>query len=278
MVKGLSQEDAEKILAARTTAPFTSIEDVWHRSRVPVAALEKLADADAFHGLGVDRRHALWQVRGLGHAPLPLFAAADAREASLTSEPKVALTAMTEGREVVEDYRSVQLSLRAHPVAFLRPQLDRRGIVPCAALRRIGNGRKVEVAGIILVRQRPGSTNVTFITIEDETGVANSIVWQQKFELHRRIILSAAMISIKGTLQREGEVIHVIADSIADMTPVLHSVGAMNFPHRPGPGDGATQGGNDPRERIVRPRDIYPAPTPQRPADHEIPIRSRDFH
>jgi error-prone DNA polymerase len=278
MVKGLSEEDATSILAARAISPFTSIEDIWRRSRVPVAALEKLADADAFHGFGLDRRHALWQVRGLGHAPLPLFAAADAREASLNPEPKVALPPMTEGREVVEDYRSVQLSLRAHPVAFLRPQLNRRGIVPCAALRSLRDGRKVEVAGIILVRQRPGSTNVTFITIEDESGVANAIVWQQNFERHRRIILSAAMISLKGTLQREGEVIHVIADSIEDLTPVLHSVGAMNFPHRPGPGDGATHGGNDPRERIVRPRDIYPAPTPPRPGEHKIPIRSRDFH
>jgi error-prone DNA polymerase len=278
MVKGLAEDDAEAILKARGAASFTSIEDVWRRSGVPVAALEKLADADAFHGFGIDRRQALWQVRGLGEAPLPLFAAADAREASLTPEPKVALIAMTEGREVVEDYRSVQLSLRAHPVAFLRPQLERRGIVTCADLRRIKDGRKVEVAGIILVRQRPGSTNVTFITIEDETGVANAIVWQQKFEAHRRIILSAAMIAIKGTLQREGEVIHVIADRIEDMTPVLHSVGAMNFPHRPGPGDGATHGGNDPRERLTRPRDIYPPPTRPRPSEPTIAVRSRDFH
>jgi error-prone DNA polymerase len=215
----------------------------------------------------------------LGDAPLPLFAAADARETSLSVEPKVVLTPLTDGREVVEDYRSVQLSLRAHPLVFLRPELDRRGIVPCAALRSIRDGRKVEVAGIILVRQRPGSTNVTFVTIEDETGVANAIIWQQQFEAQRRIVLSAAMISIKGTVQREGEVIHVIADRLEDHTPLLHSVGARAFPHRPGPGDGATNGGSDPRERLRhRPRDIYPAPTSGQPPQEAIRIRSRDFH
>jgi error-prone DNA polymerase len=279
MVKGLSNDDAARILLARSEAPFGSIEDVWRRSGVPVAALEKLADADAFRAFGVDRRQALWQVRGLGEAPLPLFAAADRREASLTVEPRVALTRMTEGREVVEDYRSVQLSLRAHPLTFLRPELERRGIVPCAALRTIKDGRKVEVAGIVLVRQRPGSTNVTFVTIEDETGIANAIIWQQKFEAQRRIVLSAAMISVKGKLQREGEVIHVIADRLEDHTPLLHSVGALDFPHRPGRGDGAIHGGSDPRDRAAhRPRDLHPAPVGTRPVESAIQIKSRDFH
>jgi error-prone DNA polymerase len=278
MVKGLSNDDAAHILLARAAASFTSIEDVWRRSVVPVAALERLADADAFHSFGLDRRQSLWQVRGLGAVPLPLFAAAAAREAALTVEPHVALTAMSDGREVVEDYRSVQLSLRAHPLAFLRPELERRGILPCAALRSTRDGRKVEVAGIILVRQRPGAGNVTFVTIEDESGVANAIIWQRKFEEQRRIILSAAMVGIKGTLQREGEVVHVIVDRLEDMTPLLHSVGAMDFPHRPNPGDGATNGGNDPRERIRhRPLDLYPAPRPRRP-EPAIEVRSRDFH
>ncbi|HKR24254.1 MAG TPA: OB-fold nucleic acid binding domain-containing protein, partial [Allosphingosinicella sp.] len=273
-VKGLSEEDAESILAARAQAPFTSIEDVWRRSGVPRAALERLADADAFHGFGLSRRQALWQVRGLGAAPLPLFAAADARETVLTREPRVALTPMTEGREVVEDYRSVQLSLRAHPLAFLRPMLEARGILPCGALHGIRDGRKVGVAGIVLVRQRPGAGNVTFVTIEDETGIANVIIWQRGFEAQRRIVLSAAMIGVKGTLQREGEVIHVIADRLEDLTLLLHSVGARDFPHRTAPGDGAVHGGApDPRERKPRPSDRLgkgKLPT--------IPIRSRDFH
>jgi error-prone DNA polymerase len=188
---------------------------------------------------------------------------------------------MTDGKEVVEDYRSIQLSLRAHPLAFLRPELERRGIVRCADLAHIKDGRKVEVAGIILVRQRPGSTNVTFVTIEDETGIANAIIWQQKFEAQRRIVLSSAMIGIKGTLQREGEVIHIITDRLEDMTPLLHSVGEMHFPHRPGPGDGVTHpGAPDPRHKWEqKPRDHYHPPfriagTP----DAVIEVKSRDFH
>ena len=279
MVKGLANEHAARILAARAERPFTGIDDVWRRSGVPVAALEKLADADAFRSLGPNRRQALWQVRGLGEAPLPLFAAADARE----REPAVRLNPLTDGREVVEDYRSVQLSLRAHPLAFLRDELERRGIVRCSDLQHLKDGRKVEVAGIILVRQRPGSTNVTFVTIEDETGIANAIIWQNKFEAQRRIVLSAAMISVKGTLQREGEVIHIITDRLEDMTPLLHSVGARAFPHRTGQGDGVKNGGYDPRERIVKPRDMYETPCilkPERPPkpDTVIEVRSRDFH
>jgi error-prone DNA polymerase len=276
MVRGLSNVDAGRIIAARAELPFASIDDVWRRSGVPVAALEKLADADAFASLGVDRRQALWQVRGLGHAPLPLFAAADARE----REPAVALRPMSDGKEVVEDYRSIQLSLRAHPLAFLRPELERRGIVRCSDLSRIKDGRKVEVAGIILVRQRPGSTNVTFVTIEDETGIANAIIWQQKFEAQRRIVLSSAMISVRGTLQREGEVIHIITDRLEDMTPLLHSVGEMHFPHRPGPGDGATHPGSpDPRHWENRVRDHYHPPfrVAGKP-DTVIEVKSRDFH
>jgi error-prone DNA polymerase len=284
-VKGLANLHAARILAARGDVPFASIEDVWRRSGVPLAALEKLADADAFAGLGVDRRQALWQVRGLGGAPLPLFAAADAREAGFRpegAEPAVALTPMTEGREVVEDYRSVQLSLRAHPLAFLRPELARRGIVRCADLARIKDGRKAEVAGIILIRQKPGSAKgVLFVTIEDETGVANAIIWPARFEAQRRVILSSAMVSIKGQVQKEGGVIHVIADRISDYTPMLHSVGAMEFPHRPGPGDGHTHGGApDPREHWQkRVKDQYHAPF-RTGADPEdvIQPKSRNFH
>ena len=130
MVKGLANDHGARIAAAAADSPFTSIEDVWRRSGVPVATLEKLADADAFRSLGLDRRQALWRLRGLGQAPLPLFAAAEARE----NEPAVLLNAMTEGREVVEDYRSVQLSLRDHPLAFLRPELDRQGAMPAKRL------------------------------------------------------------------------------------------------------------------------------------------------
>jgi error-prone DNA polymerase len=256
MVKGLANEHGARIAAAALDAPFASVEDVWRRAAVPVAALEKLADADAFICLGLDRRQALWRLRGLGDKPLPLFAAAEAQG----KEPEVALAPLTDGREVVEDYRAVQLSLRAHPLAFLREMLDQRGVTPAAGLTRLSDGDKVRIAGLVLVRQRPGKGNVTFITLEDESGVANAIVWERIFEAHRRIVLAGAMIEIEGKLQREGQVIHIVADRIADLTAWLGQVGAMHFPHRPGPADAARHGGHDPREH------------PQ------IRIRSRDFH
>ena len=267
-VKGLANEHGAQIAAAAMDAPFASIDDVWRRSGVPVAALEKLADADAFQALGLDRRQALWKIRGLGGGkPLPLFAFAEARG----QEPEVALAPLTAGREVVEDYRAVQLSLRAHPLAFLRSALERRGITPCGKLKDVKDGAKIHVAGIVLVRQRPGKGNVTFITLEDETGIANAIAWQRIFEAHRPIILAAAMISVRGRLQKEGTVIHVVSERIEDLTPLLTTVGDREFPHRTGPGDGARAGGHDPRD------------PPERAAilagrDGGMRIKSRDFH
>jgi error-prone DNA polymerase len=259
MVRGLANLHAARILAACADTPFVSIEDVWRRSGVPVAALEKLADADAFASLGLDRRQALWRVRGLGESPLPLFAAAEA----LGKEPEVTLVPLTGGREVVEDYRTVQLSLRAHPLAFLREELDRRRVVTCAGLAGLKNGSRVEVAGLVLIRQRPGEGNVTFITIEDETGIANIILWQRKMEEQRRIVMSAAMIAVKGVMQKEGEVIHVVADRLEDLTPLLNQVGAMDFPHRYAPSDGGKGASPDPRKAK---------------AQGVIKVKTRDFH
>jgi error-prone DNA polymerase len=244
----LSNDHAGRILAVRGQALFTGIEDVWLRSGVPLAALEKIADADAFACFRLDRRQALWQVRGLGAAPLPLFAAADAREEG--REPGVELAPLTEGREVVEDYQALQLSLRAHPLHFLRPELDRMGITRCADLARARDGSKVKVAGVVLIRQRPGKGNVTFITIEDETGIANAIVWQRIFEEQRRLVMSSAMVAVCGTLQREGEVIHIVTDRLEDHSQLLRSVGERNFPHRYARSDAATQACVDPRERL----------------------------
>ncbi|MFL0418510.1 error-prone DNA polymerase [Sphingomonas sp. 179-I 2A4 NHS] len=242
-VRGLSNADGAAIVGARSTIPFESVEDVWRRSGVPRAAIEKLADADAFHTFGTDRRHGLWKVKGLGEAPLPLFAAAD-REAETFSaegrEPDVNLRPLTDGREVIEDYRTLQLSLRAHPLTFVRDELRRRGVTRCADLAGIRDGRHVEVAGIILVRQKPGSAKgVLFITIEDETGIANGILWPDRFEAQRRTVMSASMIGMKGRVQKEGEVIHIICDRIIDHGDLLHRVGEMSFPHRTGRGDGA---------------------------------------
>jgi error-prone DNA polymerase len=288
VVHGLSNADAARLVMTRGETPFTSVEDAWRRSGVPLAALEKIARADGFQALGLDRRQALWAIKGLAAAPLPLFAAADAREGALTpevTEAPVAFEPLTAGREVVEDYRATQLSLRAHPLAFLRGTLRAEGVVTCADLKTLKDGRRVEVAGVILVRQKPGSAKgVLFITIEDETGVTNAILWPDRFEAQRRTVMSAAMISIVGRLQREGEVIHVITDRVFDRTPMLRSVGDLDLPRLTGRGDGATNSsGPDPREprdpAVWKPRSHYHPPfrTGCDPED-AIPIRSRDFH
>jgi error-prone DNA polymerase len=278
MVRGLANKDAARVVAARAEGAFRNVEDVWRRSGVPVAALQKIADADGFAGLGFDRRQALWRTKGLGEAPLPLFAAADAREEG--REPEVALRAMSEGREVVEDYHSVQLSLRAHPLRFLRPDLEEMGLTRCADLARVKDGRKIAVAGLVLVRQRPGSTNVTFVTIEDETGVANVIIWQRLFETYRRVVMSAPMMAVRGTLQREGEVIHVIADHLEDCSHLLRSVGEREFPHRVAPADGASGGGApDARDKWAgRARDLYIEFRVGAAGAPTIEVKSRNFH
>jgi len=189
---------------------------------------------------------------------------------------------MTEGREVVEDYRSLQLSLRNHPLSFLRPQLHEMQIVRCADLRSIRDGRNVEVAGVILVRQRPGSAKgVLFVTIEDETGVANGILWPNKFEIYRRQVMSASMIAMRGRLQKEGEIIHIICDRITDHDDMLRSIGRMDFAVPPGRGDGASHGGGpDPRDAGFRNRRTFTSPPfPAHDTQEDVvPIRSHDFH
>jgi error-prone DNA polymerase len=144
----------------------------------------------------------------------------------------------------------------------------------------------VRIAGIVLIRQRPGSANnVTFVTIEDETGVANIIIWQRLFEQQRRIVLSAAMMGVRGKVQKEGDVIHVIAEELEDLSHELRSIGGLDFPHRTGPGDGAKSGGYDPRERkpeAPKARNLFHPPFRPKPYEPDeqdsIKIKSRDFH
>lgn len=285
IVLGLAKEDAEAILRARTKTPFVSIEDVWRRSGVKPAALERLARADAFQAFGLNRRQALWAIKGLGQRPLDLFAAADAREGRTVAEsvePSVALVPLTAGREVVEDYRATQLSLRAHPLFFLRDRLAAQGITKCQDLIDMKDGARVDVAGLILVRQRPGTASgIVFVTLEDETGIANIVLWSDRFEANRRTVMSATMLAIGGRVQREGIVIHVIADTITDLTGMLREVGDLDLPHAPMPGDGATHGSTiDPRDRLLprqRPADSWP-PRRSLKAPDLIPVKSRDFH
>jgi len=201
---------------------FDSIRDLWLRSRLKPSVLERLAGADAFRSLGLDRRQALWAVRALRRTgdkdDLPLFA----HFASPALEPDVDLPPMRLGEQVVEDYRRLHLSLKAHPVSFLRRELERRGILRHEQLAVTKSGRRVTVAGLVLVRQRPGSANgVIFMTLEDETAVANTIVWPQVFETFRPIVLGARLVSVTGKLQNEFGVIHVIAERLDDLTPLL---------------------------------------------------------
>ncbi|WP_267389300.1 error-prone DNA polymerase [Sphingomonas sp. GC_Shp_3] len=285
-VRGLSNADGAAIVGARSTTLFDSVEDVWRRSGVQCAAIEKLADADAFHAFGADRRQGLWKVRGLGEAPLPLFAAADRAAETISAEgiePVVALRPLTDGRKVIEDYRALQLSLRAHPLTFVRDDLTRRGVTRCADLATIRDGRHVEVAGIILVRQKPGSAKgVLFITIEDETGIANGILWPDRFERQRRTVMSASMIGMKGRVQKEGEVIHVICDRIIDHGDLLHRVGELSFPHRTGRGDGAKHPGSPDRGDAgwkPEPRNSYWPPHAEgMDPEDAIRFKSHDFH
>src|SRR5215207_6089159 len=280
--RGLANRDGALIVAARHNNAFASVEDVWRRAGIPVAALERLAEADAFGSIGLSRRQALWEVRALGSEPLPLFAAADKRRGSLlpeVEEERVELAPMTAGREVVEDYRSRGLTLRSHPVAFLRGDLAASGYVPAADLGGTPDGRRVSVAGLVLVRQRPGSANgVLFITLEDETEIANLIIWPSLFERQRRLVLSANMIGCRGKLQREGQVIHVIAEHLVDLSGLLGAVGERNaiFPLPHGRGDEAKHGsGPDPRDALGRkPRDIY---IPNLRIEGAINVKTRDF-
>lgn len=281
VVHGLAQGDAEAILAARRAGPFTEIEEVWRRSGVKPAALERLARADAFQALGLNRRQALWAIKGLANKPLDLFAAADLREGRTRAESveaPVALTPLTAGREVVEDYRATQLSLRAHPLSFLRAALAARGIRQCGDLSQMKDGARVEVAGLVLVRQRPGSAKgVVFVTLEDESGIANAVLWSDRFEAHRRTVMTATMLAIKGRVQREGIVIHLVADAVTDLSAMLREIGEIDLPRMTMPGDGATHGGSpDPRE--APPRWPQPYDSNHWRSGDAIPVKSRDFH
>ena len=222
-VIGLSKDAQEKIVAHRGDG-YDSIRDLWLRTQVPISALEKLAHADAFADLGLSRREALWVVKGLigthGADTLPLFQAAGEVETEADSESD--LPKMLMGEEVIHDYSTLSFSLKGHPLQFIRPILDARRITRSNQLGQVKPGNRVEVAGLVLVRQRPGTAKgVIFATLEDETGVANVVIWPKVFEQNRKTILSARMLAVRGQLQREGLVIHIIAEQITDMTPHL---------------------------------------------------------
>jgi error-prone DNA polymerase len=220
-IDGLREEAAQQIASVRDGANYRDIRDLWRRSGVGRACLEKLASADAFRSLGLDRRQALWDVCGLPkEIPLPLFEHANATEAG--TEPKVALPVMPLSEHVVNDYRTLRLSLKAHPMSFLRARFTAARIVSCAHLKECRDGARVSVGGVVLVRQRPGSAQgVVFMTLEDETGVANSVIWPKVMERERKIVMSARLIVVHGRVQRHEDIIHVVAGRLEDRSDWL---------------------------------------------------------
>ena len=222
-ISGLKHDHINRIVARRGRG-YDSIRDLWLRTGLSPAVLQKLADADAFASLGLSRRDAAWAIRGLvgtdSAETLPLFSAAGRPAHELAEDAD--LPPMPPGESVVADYKALALSLKAHPVSFLRPLLARRGTVKAESLAQLRDGSMVEVAGLVLVRQRPGTASgVIFATLEDETGVANIVVWSKVFEANRKAVLGSRLLAVRGRLQREGLVIHVVAQGFADMTPAL---------------------------------------------------------
>ncbi|MCJ9720120.1 error-prone DNA polymerase [Agrobacterium sp. SHOUNA12C] len=272
MVRGLAAADTARITAARMDLPFESVDDMWRRSGVPAASLVELAEADAFlPSLKLQRRDALWSIKALRDEPLPLFTAASEREARAIAEqqePEVALRQMTEGHNVVEDYGHTGLTLRDHPIAFLRRDLTERSIVTCEKAMNARDGRWLMTAGLVLVRQRPGSAKgVIFLTIEDETGPANVVVWPTLFERRRRVLLGSSMMAINGRIQREGEVVHLVAQQLFDFSGDLSGLAdrdqSFTLPFTKA--DYFTHGGGpDPRE--------------SRKHTDTLKVKSRNFH
>jgi error-prone DNA polymerase len=265
-IKGLAEAPLQRLVGARGNG-YPDPRTLWRRAVLAPAVLERLAAADAFASMALTRREALWAIRILGPAPLPLFAAADEDEQA--NDPPARLPAMTLGEDVVEDYATLRLSLKAHPLALLRDSLDRRRIVPNRTLEAIGADRRVAVAGIVIVRQRPGTAKgVIFMTLEDEGGICNIIVWPKVFERYRPVVLGARLVEVRGLLQREGLVTHIVAERLVDLSHLLDGLAARD---RPMPIDVARA------DEVARPPS-HDARDPGRRRERDALYPSRDFH
>jgi error-prone DNA polymerase len=262
-IDGLHREAGDRLVAAK---PYASVEDLRSRGGVPVHAIQRLAAADAFRSIGLDRRAALWDSRALKQAPdLPLFVAATERDEGLEAEP-ARLPVMPLSEHVVNDYQTIRLSLKAHPMHFLREHYAARRFVTADQLSSVRDGKRLSIAGLVLIRQRPGSAKgVVFITIEDETGVANLVVWPDVFETQRKIVMGARLMTVHGIIQRDEDdgVIHVVARRLEDDTHMLRHLSddIMDAPLSHGDAPGA-----------MRP------PPGRHPRDVQVIPKSRDFH
>jgi error-prone DNA polymerase len=264
-IDGFREEWADRIAGSR---PFVNVEALARDAKLPSRALRLLADADALRSLSLDRREGLWEVRRTHSDTLPLFAAAEARE--LAAEPEANLPVMPLSEHVAADYQTIRLSLKGHPMAFLRDTFDAENILTCAATSAAKNGTRVKTAGVVLVRQRPGKGNAIFVTIEDETGVTNIVIWARLFELQRREVMAARLMVVEGELQRSPEgVVHLMASRVYDRTDELKR---LSETHDANP--------------VLSRADIFEHPlhkphTVQRgvhPRDARILPKSRDFH
>ena len=223
MVHGIARKDVTLILKHRqATGPFTSQADLVRRTGISQAAVERLARADVFQSLGQHRRQALWEAlaqEASGH-DLPLFAGLHERDDDAISLPE-----LKDRDEVFADYQSTGLSLRQHPLHFHREKLGKYGVVPMAALQELRDGRRVEVAGLVILRQRPGTAKgITFVTLEDETGVANLVIHKRIWDRYYSLARTSPAWIARGRLQRSGEVTHLVVDKIEDLSKTLTGI------------------------------------------------------
>ena len=262
-IDGFREGWAEALAEARASGPIASVEALARNAGLPARALRLLADADACRSIALDRREALWEARRTPSNELPLFAAAAARE--LADEPDAALPAMPLVEHVMTDYQVMRLSLKDHPMAFLRATFRSEGVLSCAEIGAAKNGARARVAGVVLIRQRPGKGNAIFATLEDETGITNVLIWARLFERYRRPVMAARLMEVEGEVQKSREgVVHLMASRIIDRTPLL---------------DGLA--GDRPARIELAPGDIFAHPQVPRhghPRDVRILPRSRDFH
>jgi error-prone DNA polymerase len=224
LTDGLPEGDAKLIFeAVKARGPFRTIESLWRTSRCSCRALKRLASADAFRSMGIDRREALWHVRALRDDPLPLFEGAQEIQ-----EPESPLPRLSPVRQVLHDYESIGLSLKSHPIQFIRGDLTRRGVTSAADLRDAHlchGGREVSIAGIVLNRQRPGTASgVVFATLEDETGIANLVIWSTTYEAYRRVVRLSTILLARGRIERQGEVVHIHAQHLESLDDSLHEL------------------------------------------------------
>ncbi|PJJ79492.1 error-prone DNA polymerase [Mucilaginibacter auburnensis] len=238
-VKGLKETDMNLLVKQRGNG-YTDI-IALSDAGIPKAAIERLTDADAFRSIGLDRRQALWEVPAIDTKPVGLFAG---KKETDSAQLSMDLPVMKPAEHVVHDFEFTGLSLKAHPVSFIRRELDALYITPTGKLKEMKNGDPVKVAGLITIRQRPGTAKgVLFVTIKDETGFANLVIWEKIFEKYRKEILQAKLFMVEGNLQIEGDVIHVVSTRCFNLNKMLHNLTAVNdddFPFLPSRGDEVT--------------------------------------